>query len=344
MRRSVIGLIVALLLSLNALVRADDLVYARFGDYIDGLRTQAGIPGLAAVIVGPSDIAWSRTYGQRDVEGGVAVAPNTLFHVDGLTQLIATAIVLRCVEEGRLDLDAPLSLIDGSAGTATIRQLLSHTTNGPSGLTFTYRLDTLDPLMYAVSACRGDAFLTEVAQQLSRLAMVDSVPGANAPSANETSSALAQVYVSALSRLAVPYSVTPAGRTRSTYATTTLTAGSGLISTVLDLAQFDLAIKKGVLLRPDTIRTAWTAAVGANGKSLPHGLGWFVQSYNGEQIVWQFGQGSNASSSLALTVPGRGLTLFLLANSDGLSAPYGLTQGDVTTSPFARLFLGTFVR
>lgn len=339
MRRTVIGLIAVLLLSLDAHVRADDLVYSRFGDYIDGLRTQAGIPGLAGIIVGPADIVWSRSFGQQDVEGGVAVAPNTLFHADGLTQLITTAIVLRCVEEGRLDLDAPLSPIDSSAGTATIRQLLSHSTNG----TFSYRLDNMRPLASAVSACRGDYFRDVMAQQLSQLAMVDSVPGADAISSGEVSSTLAQRYASALNRLAIPYSVTSGGRTRSSYTATTLTPGTGLISTAQDLAQFDLAIKKGVLLRPDTIRTAWTASAGANGKSLPHGLGWFVQSYNGEAIVWQFGQGG-ASSSLALTVPGRGLTLFLLANSDGLSAPYGLTQGDVTTSPFARLFLGTFVR
>jgi hypothetical protein len=42
-------------------------------------------------------------------------------------------------------------------------------------------------------------------------------------------------------------------------------------------------------------------------------------------------------------VPGRGLTLILLANSDDLSAPYSLHNGDVTTSLFAQLFLRLFL-
>jgi hypothetical protein len=37
------------------------------------------------------------------------------------------------------------------------------------------------------------------------------------------------------------------------------------------------------------------------------------------------------------------MTLVLLANSSGLVKPYPLSAGDVTVSPFARLFLGLVV-
>ena len=47
---------------------------------------------------------------------------------------------------------------------------------------------------------------------------------------------------------------------------------------------------------------------------------------------------------MILTAPLRGLTLILLANSSGLARPFSLEAGDVTVSPFARLFLGIFVR
>jgi len=42
-------------------------------------------------------------------------------------------------------------------------------------------------------------------------------------------------------------------------------------------------------------------------------------------------------------VPNRRLTLILLANSDALTAPFGLEAGDVTTSIFARTFLQAFL-
>jgi hypothetical protein len=44
-----------------------------------------------------------------------------------------------------------------------------------------------------------------------------------------------------------------------------------------------------------------------------------------------------------LVLPRRRLTFALLANTDGLSAPPVLAAGDITVSPFASLFLNTFV-
>jgi hypothetical protein len=80
-----------------------------------------------------------------------------------------------------------------------------------------------------------------------------------------------------------------------------------------------------------------------NGIATPFGMGWFVQYYQGEKLVWQHGYVPDAFSSLILKVPGRQLTLILLANSDGLSAQFALSEGDVTSSPFARTFLRLFL-
>jgi hypothetical protein len=68
-----------------------------------------------------------------------------------------------------------------------------------------------------------------------------------------------------------------------------------------------------------------------------------VQEYNGEAVVWQFGQVIDGASSLVIKVPNLRLTLIMLANSDGLTAPFALDKGDVTASLFARLFLRLFV-
>ena len=46
---------------------------------------------------------------------------------------------------------------------------------------------------------------------------------------------------------------------------------------------------------------------------------------------------------MILKVPGRDMTLILLANSEGLSAPFALENGDVTRSLFALVFLRIFV-
>jgi len=125
---------------------------------------------------------------------------------------------------------------------------------------------------------------------------------------------------------------------------TGVNASTGLVASVRDLGRFGTALMDdGLLLDEPTRLLAWANQASISGRATPAGLGWFVQSYRGEPVVWQFGVVNEAYSSLMLILPRRRLTFALLANSDGLSAPFALTAGDVTVSPFASLFLNTFV-
>ena len=352
MRRPLMLLTVALSLSLVARVRAaDDFVLSHFNDYLDALRIQTGIPGLAAAIVGPGAVNWEGAFGQQDVERNIATRLDTPFQLDGTAQTIVASLALRCAADGWLSLGDRVSKFAPSSpdASATIGQLLTHTTAGPGGLTFSYRPDRLAPVAAAIAACTDSTFRKGMAGLFDRMAMTDSVPGSDvtrltAPAEGFSASAL-QRYSSALLRLATPYAVDARGRsTPSSYVATTLTPASGLISTIHDLEQFDLALKNGVVMPSDMLALAWTPPNDVNGHPLPHAYGWFVQTYNGEPIVWQFGVSDNASSSMVITAPRRGMTLILVANSDGLTRPSALSAGDVTVSPFARLFLSIFVR
>ena len=352
MRRFLLVLTIAVSLLVRAPLVAQNPVLDRLGDYVESLRVQAGIPGLAASIVGPNGVIWEQAFGRQDTERSVATRTDTPFHLDGLTQLFTAALVLRCVEEGRLSLDDRIGQFksDSPDANATIRQILSHTSGPSDALVFVYRPERLELLARAIRACTNDSFRETLANLLDRLAMIDSAPGPDIIhpellTEGIPSSQAVERYRRVLDRLATPYMVDQSGRaSASHYPETTLTPASGLISTVRDFAQFDLAIKKGVLLRAETLAIARRPPRDSIGRPLPHGLGWFVQTFKGEAIVWQFGIGPNASSSLVVTVPARGVTLVLLANSDGLAKPFALTTGDVTASPFVRLFLGLVVR
>src|SRR5437762_3244299 len=105
MHRIVLALGLASLLPAAPVDAADDLLLARFGDYVDALRVQAGIPGLAVAIVGRTDIVWEHASGFQDTERSIAARVDTPFNLDGLTQVFTAAVVLRCGEEGRLSLD-----------------------------------------------------------------------------------------------------------------------------------------------------------------------------------------------------------------------------------------------
>ena len=153
MRRSRVAIVTALLLLARLPLQANDLLYVRFADYLESLRVQAGIPGLAAAIVGPTDILWERGFGFQDLEHALPMRSDTPVHLDGLTQVFTAATLLRCAEEGRLSIDQPIGAFVANTPEpgATIRDLLSHTSEG--GVTFNYRPERLDVLAEPVQEC-----------------------------------------------------------------------------------------------------------------------------------------------------------------------------------------------
>src|SRR5258705_960979 len=253
MRRRLLLLTVTLSLSAGAFVHAaDDFVFARFSDYLDALRTQARIPGLAAAIVGPTDVSWEGFFGLADVDRNVAVRFDTPFQLDGTTQVVAASLAVRCAQDGWLSLDDPVRKFEpsGPDAAATLRQLLTHTTAGANGLTFSYHPERLAPVAAAIPNCTDSTDRIGMSKLLwDALTMIDSVPGSDvvqltAPAERFTAPVL-QHYAAVLSRLATPYTIDSRGRaTASSYVASTLTPASGLSSTILDLEPVDLRLNR----------------------------------------------------------------------------------------------------
>ena len=74
------------LVHVPAPVHAQVIVYDVFSAYLNSLRDQAGIPGLAAAIVDADGAVWEQAYGRQDVGRAIATRTDTPFNADGLTQ------------------------------------------------------------------------------------------------------------------------------------------------------------------------------------------------------------------------------------------------------------------
>jgi CubicO group peptidase (beta-lactamase class C family) len=347
----ILGLLSGVLISVAVFEQpssAQNLTYELFARTLDSLRNEAGIPAISAVIVQDGKIAWTSGLGRQDLEGNTFARADTPYAIGSLAQTLGTTVLLRkCVDQSYLEIGDRITRWTPTYQEAdtTVKDLLSHI--APDG-TFRYAPQRQSALTGVIEECAYHKYPQLLAQELFDLTgMISSVPGQtlSTPTPEEVSmfdpARLAR-YTSILRQIAVPYRLVNRRPVRNTeLLPARIDFAQGVVTTALDLAQFDLAYDSGFLLA-ETRRLALSQEF-ANGRPLPTGLGWFVQAYNGEPIAWQFGVIENAYSSLIVKVPNRRLTLILLANSDGLTAPFALEAGDVTTSIFARTFLQAFL-
>jgi CubicO group peptidase (beta-lactamase class C family) len=348
-RRLVSGLILASVLTAVVTARQQrtlDFGASAFEGYIELLRQTAGIPGLSGVLIQDGAIVWERGLGFANVDTRIPARPDTPYLVGDLTEAFTSVLVLQCFERRQVALDREITNYGGEVpdNRATVRQVLSHTSASPGN--FKYEPGRYAQLTGVVEYCSRQPFRKTMALELlDRLGMARSVPGrdfaaAGAVPADMLDKTYFDHYRRVLDSLAVPYKVDKKGHpTRTELAPEGINAATGLISTVRDLAQFDFALDNGTLLRETTIARAWTAAAGPGGAPQPTGLGWFIQSYRGVPLVWQYGLVANAYSAMVLKIPSRRVTMILLANSDGLVNSFQLEAGDVTRSPFASVLL-----
>jgi CubicO group peptidase (beta-lactamase class C family) len=340
---------------------ADRDRFVQFEQQLDQLRTLLKIPGLSAAVVRDQEVVWDKGFGFADREKRVPATPETPYHVASLTKTFGATLTLRLVEQGKLDLEEPVSrYYAGVKGDRIkIRHLLTHTAQGTPGERFHYAAGPYSTLTKVIEKVSGKSFRElMVATFLEPLHMDRSVPGHDMLTeadrwADRLGKDTVRRYREVLKDLARPYHLygsdeVVANPPYRAYALdggeglVSIDAREGLISTVRDLARYDAALDRHQFLRRETQERAWTAAVSNGGQALPHGLGWFVQRYRGVKLVWHYGYWPYTFSALLLKVPQRNLTLILLANSDGLSAPFYDNWG-VETSAFAGCFLRLFV-
>lgn len=114
---------------------------ARIDAAIDKALADRRIVGAVVLVAQGGDIVHRRAAGHLDREAGVAMREDAIFRLASITKPIVAAATLRLVEEGRLDLDAPVTawlpdfrpaLPDGTVPEIRLRHLLTHT----SGLSY----------------------------------------------------------------------------------------------------------------------------------------------------------------------------------------------------------------
>jgi CubicO group peptidase (beta-lactamase class C family) len=362
MARTATLLSLALLLAPPA--HAED-AFTAFDAKLEALRREHKLPGLAVAVVRDGKLAWSKGYGFADQEKEVAVTPDTPFWIASVTKTFLGLLFLQLEADGKISLDDKIndvpkfdSLCEWLAGSTipfgkdlrcnapiTIRNILNHTVNGTPGTRFLY-----NPIMYSrlsryIEHKNGRSVDLVEGRQNTMAQLVETRILAPAGMSRTMSSQWQREKALVYFDMAQGFGVDKEGYLiKRPHPERELAGGAGIVSTVLDLAKYDIAIDSGKLASKAVMEKLFTPAKAPDGTTLPYAFGWYVEEYRGEKLYWHSGWDEEAGfSALYLKVPAKRLALILLANGEGLWWDNPLDKAEVEKSPFAQAFFDRFV-
>ncbi len=303
--------------------------------------TEQQIPAISIAIALHGQIQYQKAYGKADLENNVPASPETLFRTGSIAKSMTAVAVMRLVEEGKLDLDAPIqkycSAFPQKPWTITSREVLGHV----SGIRH-YKEGEMDNTHHYAKLSDGfaifanDPLLFEPATNYQYSTYGFSVIGCALEGATGRSypeimqqevfapAHMTHTFVDDVSSI-VPHrargysrrnaQIINAGLMDSSYKI----PGGGYVSTPGDLVTLADALLAGTLVKPGTLKLMWTSEKLRDGKNTGYGMGWGVGQFEGEDTAGHAGGQQGASSSLTI-YPKRKMVVAVMINMDEADA------------------------
>jgi len=86
-----------------------ETAFAYLGEYIEAQMKKSKVVGLSVAVVDDKEVLWTQGFGYADKEKGISVTPGTLFDPASVTKVFTATAVMQLVEQGKVDLDRPVS-------------------------------------------------------------------------------------------------------------------------------------------------------------------------------------------------------------------------------------------
>ena len=78
---------------------------------MERLRKKHNIPGLSVAVLNRQKLVFADGFGLADVENRIPATANTPYNLASLTKTFAAAVLMKLVQEGKLDLNAEIAAI-----------------------------------------------------------------------------------------------------------------------------------------------------------------------------------------------------------------------------------------
>jgi len=313
------------------------------------LRDELGIPGLAVTVSRDGAQIWSEGFGFANLELQVLATPQQRFRLASVSKLVTAAVAARLVDQGRLDLDAPVSsfLPDYPApgATVTARQILGHL----SGIRHYQPKDYVDEwdskhfatVKESLVAFQNDPLLSAPGEQehystyafTLLAAMLEGAGGASFPElvdrevakplglatltvdrTREVVEGRVAFYDRADDAPAAVAAVRPASFLDPSYKW----AGGGLLASSEDLARFGEALLAPGYLSERMWRETFTRQQTRAGEPLEVGLTWRIGTDDAGRAIHHHSGSQQGSRAFLLLYPGERLVVAMLTNLGGI--------------------------
>jgi len=320
-------------------------------EIVEAYQRQTGTPGLSVVVIQGGRVVHAGAYGLASIELNVPVSSETVFQIASTTKIFTGVAIMMLVEQGQLALsDRVSSIVSGlpeAWSEITVRQILTHTSGIPGAL---------DEHEQAIADTPGHLFETLAGRPL------DFQPG-EGWSYNQTGFVLAGEIIrirtgSPFDEFCRKHIFAPLGMTstsfggarhlvpgRASYYTADDSGalvpyldgifpeitwtGAGVNTTARDLALFDIALKRGKLLKPETMNTMLSPVRLNDGTVFRHragttgyGVGWASIDYPDHPAVGMEGGLTNAYYRFTKD----DLAIIVLTNLVGRQPPSSLVE------------------
>jgi CubicO group peptidase (beta-lactamase class C family) len=302
---------------------------------------EQGIPGLSVAVGAGGKIVWAEGFGWADLENRVPVWPATKFRIASISKSLTAGAVGVLVEEGRLDLDAPVQdyvpSFPEKRWPVTTRLLGGHLggIRHYRGREFESRTH-YDDVADALEIFSADSLLHEPVS-----AYLYSTYGWNLISAVVQGAAgepflhfmrrevldpagmeetVAEHVDSLIYHRSKSYERSEDGHLLNApwVDNSNKWAGGGYLSTASDLVRYAFAYLGGEFLQPEIVDLLWTSQETTGGERTGYGIGWRDSESEGRHMVYHTG-GAVGGTTVLTIFPDEDVVVAILTNVGGAS-------------------------
>ncbi len=320
------------------------------------------VPGLSVAVAVDGKVVWSEGFGFKNLTAKDPVTPATRFRIGSISKSLTAVGLVRLVERGQLDLDAPVQKyvpdFPAHGAVITTRQLGGHL----GGIRHYRGNEALSNRPYANVRAGLEIFKAEPLEASPGTKYIYTTYGWSVISAVMESAAHEEFLALMDALVLQPLGLTHTRADRKgaldpdrtlfyhgdapdqfavapTVDSSYKWAGGGYLSTAEDLVRFGSALLQPGFLKAESLALLFTPQKTSDGKPTTYGIGWMIgRDAHGHRVMLHTGSSVGGTSALVLH-PETKTVIALVCNHS--KSPFAKTNWEPIVELFAPVFAKT---